>query len=48
MMRKVYFTPHYATAFAGQILRGANWKLARYAWQEFTKAVGLRRRHPKQ
>ncbi len=44
MKRKIYFTPHYAAAFAGQILRGANWKLAAYAWQEFLKTVGLRKR----
>jgi radical SAM superfamily enzyme YgiQ (UPF0313 family) len=33
--RKVYFRPHYAATFAGQILRHANWKLAHYAYQEF-------------
>jgi len=38
-MRKVYFTPYYATAFGGQILRNANWRLARYAWQEFRRVV---------
>jgi radical SAM superfamily enzyme YgiQ (UPF0313 family) len=37
--RKVYFTPYYAAAFAGQILRHANWKLAQYAMQEFLRTV---------
>lgn len=37
--RKVYFTPYYATAFAGQILRHANWKLAQYAGQEFLRTL---------
>ncbi len=37
--RKVYFTPYYATAFAGQIVRQANWKLAQYAWQEFLRTI---------
>ncbi len=32
--RQVYFTPHYVAAFAGQIVRSANWKLAQYAAQE--------------
>lgn len=41
-MRKVYFTPYYATAFAGQIVRNANWKLAHYAWQEFLRTLKLR------
>lgn len=41
-MRKVYFTGHYAAAFAAQIVRNANMKLARYACQEFGKAIGLR------
>jgi len=39
MMRKVYFTPYYTTAFASQILRQANWKLARYAFQEFLRTI---------
>jgi len=38
-MRQVYFTPYYTAAFAGQIVRNANWRLARYAWQEFRRAV---------
>ncbi|MHC4403749.1 MAG: B12-binding domain-containing radical SAM protein, partial [Planctomycetota bacterium] len=42
-MRKVYFTPYYAAAFAGQILRHANWKLAHYAWQEFLRVLRLKR-----
>jgi hypothetical protein len=40
--RKVYFTPYYTTAFAGQILRQANWKLAHYALQEFLRTVRLK------
>lgn len=42
--RKVYFRPHYAAAFTGQILRHANWKLAHYAYQEFLRT--LRRAKP--
>ena len=38
-MRKVYFTPHYATSFAREIVRNANWRLARYALQEFRRAL---------
>lgn len=37
--RKVYFTPYYVVSFAGQIIRGANWRLARYAWQETKKVL---------
>ena len=37
--RQVYFTPHYALAFGGQILRQANWTLARYAGQEFWRSL---------
>ena len=37
--RKVYFTPYYAAAFGGQILRQANWKLGQYAWQEFLRTL---------
>ncbi len=37
--KKVYFTPHYVAAFGGQILKNANWSLARYAWQELAKTV---------
>jgi len=40
--RQVYFTPHYAAAFAGQIVRSANWKLAQYAGQEFLRTLKLR------
>jgi radical SAM superfamily enzyme YgiQ (UPF0313 family) len=43
MMRKVYFTPYYMARFAGEIVRGANLRLARYAAQETMKAIGLRR-----
>jgi radical SAM superfamily enzyme YgiQ (UPF0313 family) len=43
MMRKVYFTPYYMAQFAGEIVRGANLRLARYAAQETMKAIGLRR-----
>ena len=39
LKRQVYFTPHYAASFAGQILRNANWRLAAYAWQEFLRTV---------
>ncbi len=39
LMRRVYLTPHYAMSFAGQIARGANWLLARYAWQELKKVI---------
>ena len=42
LTRKVYFTPHYATAFAGQILRHANWKLAESAAQETLRVLRLR------
>jgi radical SAM superfamily enzyme YgiQ (UPF0313 family) len=42
LMRKVYFTPHYVTSFGNQILRHANWKLARYAWQEMLRTVKLK------
>ena len=37
--KKVYFTPHYVAAFGGQILKNANWPLARYAWQELAKTI---------
>jgi len=40
--RKVYFRPYYVGAFAGQILRNANWKLAQYAWLEFLRTLKLR------
>jgi radical SAM superfamily enzyme YgiQ (UPF0313 family) len=40
--RRVYFTPHYAAAFANQIIRHANWKLARYAWLELLRTLRLR------
>lgn len=40
--RQVYFTPYYAAAFAGQIVRSANWKLAQYAGQEFLRALRSR------
>lgn len=39
LKKKVYFTPYYVTAFGTQILKNANWSLARYAWQELTKTV---------
>jgi radical SAM superfamily enzyme YgiQ (UPF0313 family) len=39
--RKVYFRPHYVAAFAGQILRNGNWRLARYARQELLRALKL-------
>lgn len=42
VLRKVYFTPHYATAFASQIVRHSNWKLASYALQESLRALRLR------
>jgi radical SAM superfamily enzyme YgiQ (UPF0313 family) len=41
--QKVYFTPHYVASFAGQILRHANWTLARYAWQELLRTLKPRR-----
>jgi len=37
VMRRIYFTPYYMRSFAGQILRGANWTLLRYALQEARK-----------
>ena len=40
--RKVYFTPHYATSFASQILRHSNWTLASYALQESLRTLRLR------
>jgi radical SAM superfamily enzyme YgiQ (UPF0313 family) len=40
--RKVYFRPYYAAAFAGQIVRNANWKLAQYAWLEFLRTLKVR------
>ena len=40
--RQVYFTPYYGVAFGTQIIRNANWRLARYAWQEFLRTAGLR------
>ena len=43
VQRRVYFTPHYAAAFAGQIIKNANWRLARYACQEFLKVLKLRK-----
>jgi anaerobic magnesium-protoporphyrin IX monomethyl ester cyclase len=43
ILRKVYFRPYYVWEFAGQIVRNANWKLARYAWQEFLRAVRLKK-----
>lgn len=42
-LRRVYYTPHYMASFAGQILRSANWTLARYAVQESVKVLGLGR-----
>ncbi len=39
--RQVYFTPYYAAAFAGQIVRSANWKLGQYAGQELLRTIGL-------
>jgi radical SAM superfamily enzyme YgiQ (UPF0313 family) len=41
--RKVYFRPYYAAAFASQIVRNANWKLARYAWLEFQRTIKLKK-----
>jgi len=32
--RRLYVHPHYAVAFGRDILREANWTMARYAWQE--------------
>jgi radical SAM superfamily enzyme YgiQ (UPF0313 family) len=41
LMRRVYFTPYYMASFAGEIVRGANLRLARYAVQETLKVMGL-------
>ncbi|MBM4020410.1 MAG: B12-binding domain-containing radical SAM protein [Planctomycetes bacterium] len=46
MMRRIYFTPHYMASLAGEALRGANVRLARYAVQEALKVTGLVRRGP--
>ncbi|MBN1669875.1 MAG: B12-binding domain-containing radical SAM protein [Kiritimatiellae bacterium] len=46
VMRRIYFTPFYMSSFASQIVRGANWTLARYAVQETLKVCGLRRKAP--
>lgn len=43
IMRRVYFHPYYMYSFGNQIVRGANWKLGRYAMQESMKVFGLRR-----
>ena len=40
--RQVYFTPYYAAAFASQIVRSANWKLAQYAGQEMLRTLKLK------
>lgn len=37
--KQVYFTPYYVAAFGAQILKNANWSLARYAWQELGKTI---------
>ncbi len=37
--KQVYFTPYYVAAFGTQILKNANWSLARYAWQELGKTI---------
>jgi radical SAM superfamily enzyme YgiQ (UPF0313 family) len=44
MMRRIYFTPHYAGSFAARILRNANWTLAKYAVQESRKVVTFKRK----
>ncbi len=38
--KQVYFSPHYVAAFGSQIVKNANWALARYAWQELVKSIG--------
>lgn len=43
VVRRVYFTPHYMTSFAGQILKNANVLLARYAWQETLRLLFRKR-----
>ena len=37
LMGQVYVSPHYAMELGGQMLRNANWPLARYALQELGK-----------
>lgn len=43
MLRRIYYRPHYAWEFGREILRNANWTLARYAFQELRKTVLPRR-----
>jgi len=43
LMRRVYFTAHYMSSFAGRIIRNANWTLAKYAIQETKKVVSISR-----
>ncbi len=38
-LRRIYYRPHYALAFGGEILRNANWTLARYALQELKRTL---------
>jgi len=38
-VRRIYYRPHYVRAFGGEILRNANWMLAKYALQEMRKTL---------
>ena len=39
VMRQIYISPHYALSLTGQVLRSANWAMARYAAQELARLV---------
>lgn len=38
-LRRVYYRPHYVLAFGSEILRNANWMLAKYALQELRRTL---------
>ena len=38
-VRRIYYRPHYVRVFGGEIIRSANWNLARYAWQELRRTI---------
>ena len=42
-MRQVYVSPHYALSLGAEMVRNANWPMARYAAQELGKLVGRSR-----
>ena len=41
--RRLYFRPHYVYHFGRHIVANANVTMARYAWQEAKKTIGLGR-----